>query len=195
MTGSTALPADKRAQQGGLLFLASLLVFFLTGIVGFVLYASWRESSFIESEELPLSFAWSTLLLIVVSGLLHWAVLNVRREHRRTSLLLLSAALLGSVAFLAVQGLAMWHVAGGYEAAGLEAGLAGMMLVLALLHALHVIGGVAALVLVTLRLFSGQYDHERHWGISFAALYWHFLDVVWILMLFAFWYTSGGFSS
>ncbi|QDV67809.1 Cytochrome c oxidase subunit 3 [Rosistilla carotiformis] len=195
MAASTALPADKRAQQGGLLFLASLLVFFIAGIVTFVLYASWRETAFIQAEKLPLSFAWSTLCLVFVSGLLHWAVASVRREHCRQALLLLIAALAGSVAFLAIQGLAMWHVAGGYATAGLEAGLAGMMLVLALLHALHVIGGVAALVIVTIRLSRGLYDHERHWGISFTALYWHFLDLVWIVMLFAFWYTSGGFAS
>ncbi|QDV11823.1 Cytochrome c oxidase subunit 3 [Rosistilla oblonga] len=195
MVASTALPADKRAQQGGLLFLASLLVFFITGIISFVLYASWREATFIQSEKLPLSFAWSTLCLVFVSGLLHWAVHCVRHEHCRQSLALLVAALIGSIIFLVVQGVAMWHVAGGYATAGLEAGLAGMMLVLALLHALHVIGGVAALVIVTIRLARGQYDHERMWGISFTAQYWHFLDLVWIVMLFAFWYTSGGFAT
>ncbi|QDS87838.1 Cytochrome c oxidase subunit 3 [Rosistilla ulvae] len=195
MAATTALPADKRAQQGGLLFLASLLVFFLTGIVSFALYASWRETAFIQAEKLPLSFAWSTLCLVFVSGLLHWGVFSVRRERCREALVLLIASLIGAVAFLVIQGVAMWHVAGGYATAGLEAGLAGMMLVLALLHALHVIGGVAALVIVTARLARGQYDHERHWGISFTALYWHFLDVVWIAMLFAFWYTSGGFAS
>ncbi|MEZ6086854.1 MAG: cytochrome c oxidase subunit 3 [Pirellulaceae bacterium] len=189
----SSLPTDQRAQQGGLLFLASLLVFFLAGIVTFVLYASWREASFIAAEKLPLSFGLSTLCLIVVSGMLHGAVRNVRREKHSSAMRFLIVALLGSVVFLAVQGRAMWHLAGGYSSAGLEAGLAGMMLALALLHAMHVIGGVASLVIVTLRLMRHQYDHERHWGISFTALYWHFLDVVWLLMLAAFWYSSGGF--
>ena len=176
-----------------MLFLASLLVFFIAGIVTFVLYASWREASFIAAEKIPLSFGLSTICLIVVSGMLHVAVLNVRRERHRAAMALMMVALIGSVIFLAVQGWAMWHIAGGYSTAGLEAGLAGMMLVLALLHAMHVIGGVASLVIVTWRLFRHKYDHERHWGISFTALYWHFLDVVWVLMLAAFWYTSGGF--
>ena len=29
----------------------------------------------------------------------------------------------------------------------------------------------------------GKYDHERHFPIRFSALYWHFLDVVWVVML------------
>jgi cytochrome c oxidase subunit 3 len=68
-----------------------------------------------------------------------------------------------------------------------------MVIVLAVLHALHVMGGIIALALVTARAGLGRYDHERFWAIQFSAYYWHFLDLVWIVMLVAFWATSGGF--
>lgn len=194
MAPSSPLPADARAQQGGLLFLASLLVFFLTGIVTYVLVASWRPNDFLQSERLPMSFAVSTLCLVLVSASLHLALSSIRRERRRLTLALLALSLVGAIVFIAVQGQAMWQI--GYDALehGLQAGLAGMILALALLHALHVIGGIAALAIVTMRTVRGQYDHERHWGLGFTGMYWHFLDVVWLCMLAAFWYTTGGFA-
>lgn len=187
------LIADRRAQQGGILFLLSLFVFFVTGIVSFVLYASWRPASQLRSEKLPESFLTSTLCLVVVSVALHLAVRAAQREQRSRGLGCSVLALAVSLLFLVVQARAMWQIAGGYANQGISSGLAGIMLALAMLHAVHVIGGVAALVIVTRRWAMGTYDHERNWAVRFTALYWHFLDAVWICMLIAFWSVSGGF--
>ena len=145
MASPTPLPADARAQQGGLLFLASLLVFFLTGIITFVLVTSWRNDDVLQNERLPLAFAFSTLCLVLVSGSLHLALKSIRRERRFITRAMLVVSLVGAVVFLIIQAQGMWRV--GYTALehGLQAGLAGIMFALALLHALHVIGGVAAL--------------------------------------------------
>ncbi len=55
-----------------------------------------------------------------------------------------------------------------------------------IIHALHVVGGVAALVFIFFGIARGAYDHERHFPVRFCAMYWHFLDVVWIIMLLSF---------
>ncbi|MCA9136479.1 MAG: cytochrome c oxidase subunit 3, partial [Planctomycetales bacterium] len=78
-----------------------------------------------------------------------------------------------------------------YEGPG--RGVAGMVIVLAILHALHVLGGIIALGIVATRASVGSYDHERHWPVDFTAQYWHFLDLVWICMIVTFWMTTGGF--
>ena len=49
-------------------------------------------------------------------------------------------------------------------------------------HGLHVLGGVIWLIVVTLKAFAGVYDHGRHEGIELAGLYWHFVDLVWIIL-------------
>jgi cytochrome c oxidase subunit 3 len=51
-----------------------------------------------------------------------------------------------------------------------------------LLHAAHVVGGIILLALVARKAFRGGYDHEHHLGVHHAALYWHFLDIVWLVM-------------
>jgi len=46
------------------------------------------------------------------------------------------------------------------------------------------LGGMAPLVITTRKAFCGGYSPEEHSGLTYAAMYWHFLDAVW-LVLFA----------
>jgi cytochrome c oxidase subunit 3 len=47
-------------------------------------------------------------------------------------------------------------------------------------HALHVLTGVIFLYIVFRNGRRGIYSVERHWPVEAAAVYWHFVDVVWI---------------
>ena len=48
------------------------------------------------------------------------------------------------------------------------------------LHLTHVLGGVIALSVVALRYRRGRYDPD---DIEIAALYWHFVDLVWMFVV------------
>ena len=50
------------------------------------------------------------------------------------------------------------------------------------LHAVHVIGGLIPLGLVTKRAWASVYSSSRHAGVTYCAFYWHFLDAVWVIM-------------
>jgi cytochrome c oxidase subunit 3 len=188
------LPSDVRHQLGGTLFLASLLVFFVTSILLYAIYAWSRRDDPQSHVPLPLSFLVSTVLLIAISGLVHLSKRTVRRDRSVATFLLLTTSGLGAIVFMGVQLHAMDELLDGQALAeGMGYGVAGMVVVLAFLHALHVAGGVIALAIVSPRSLMGKYDHERHWPVDFTAQYWHFLDLVWLCMLAAFWTTSGGF--
>ncbi|NEQ84678.1 MAG: heme-copper oxidase subunit III, partial [Moorea sp. SIO2I5] len=50
-------------------------------------------------------------------------------------------------------------------------------------HGLHVSCGLALILFVLLRsLNSKHYSSEEHFGVEAAELYWHFVDVVWIIL-------------
>ncbi len=104
---------------------------------------------------------------------------------------------ISNVAAIVFIGLQVWSMYDMLETTvgkhGSGRGVMGMVIVLAFLHALHVAGGIISLGIVTVRTIMGRYDHERHFAVDFAAQYWHFLDIVWIAMLLAFWLTTGGF--
>jgi cytochrome c oxidase subunit 3 len=188
------LPVDQRVRLGGWLFLLSLLIFFLSSILLYGLYAYSRRDDLRSLEPLPGAYLISTGCILAISGLVHFATRSVRRDRFRTTSWLLGISSLAAVVFTAIQCYAMIKTLLGpalYEGTG--RGVAGMVVVLAILHALHVLGGIVALGIVSVRAAAGRYDHERHWPVDFAAHYWHFLDLVWLCMLLAFWLTTGGF--
>lgn len=47
-------------------------------------------------------------------------------------------------------------------------------------HAFHVLTGVIFLFVVYRNGQKGLYTPERHWPVEAAAIYWHFVDVVWV---------------
>jgi cytochrome c oxidase subunit III len=47
-------------------------------------------------------------------------------------------------------------------------------------HAFHVLTGVIFLLIIYRNGRKGLYSAERHWPVEAAAVYWHFVDVVWI---------------
>jgi cytochrome c oxidase subunit 3 len=47
-------------------------------------------------------------------------------------------------------------------------------------HAFHVLTGVIFLSIVLRNGLHGKYSVDKHWGVEACAVYWHFIDVVWI---------------
>ncbi len=48
------------------------------------------------------------------------------------------------------------------------------------MHALHVISGIIFIAIVWNLGRKGGFSPERHWGVESCAIYWHYVDVVWI---------------
>jgi cytochrome c oxidase subunit 3 len=51
------------------------------------------------------------------------------------------------------------------------------------LHAAHVLGGLVPLILIHNRLQRQDYSSSRHDGVRFTVQYWHYLGVVWLVLL------------
>ena len=51
------------------------------------------------------------------------------------------------------------------------------------LHGLHVSAGVILLSYLFAGSFFGQFSATRHVGLTVISLYWHFVDVVWIILV------------
>jgi heme/copper-type cytochrome/quinol oxidase subunit 3 len=49
-------------------------------------------------------------------------------------------------------------------------------------HGFHVTMGVICMIYVTLRAFRGRYTAQDHRGVEVIGLYWHFVDLVWIIL-------------
>ncbi len=49
-------------------------------------------------------------------------------------------------------------------------------------HGFHVTMGVICMVYVTIKAFQGKYTATDHRGVEVIGLYWHFVDLVWIIL-------------
>lgn len=185
---TSKLAQDRRSEQGAWLFLASLSVFFFSCVILYGIYVVIRASppdgpQFI----LPRNFIVTTIVLVAISICLHMAVVAMRREKRADVWRYVIIASILSVVFFGLQSLGMiWMVNQLLATPQQDRSLYGFTFCLVLIHALHVVGGAAGLTLLLFGMSRDAYDHERHWPIRFCALYWHFLDVVWFLMLLCF---------
>jgi heme/copper-type cytochrome/quinol oxidase subunit 3 len=188
-------PPHRASVIGLWLVLAALAMLFISSMW---LYVLMRLQVFGRIPNTPIHmplFAWgSTLVLFTGSFTIHRAVGAIRIERLQLCLKYLYLTIALAVLFLIVQSPCMVALLQAHEqiraaviantAPGhfTPVSLYGLVFTLVLLHALHVLGGVVALVVVTIRAASRRYDHENYLGVQFAARYWHFLDIVWLTM-------------
>ena len=50
------------------------------------------------------------------------------------------------------------------------------------LHGAHVFIGLCLLLFVTIRAFRGHYSPESHRGVEVPGIYWHFVDIMWLVV-------------
>lgn len=125
--------------------------------------------------------AVATFLLLsssVTCEFAHHAIVHGKRGQAR--LLLLSTLVLGIV-FLGFQGreygLLIEH---GFSLS--TSAYSSVFFIGTGFHGLHVLTGLVMLFLVWMRLELGHYSPARHASFIAASWYWHFVDIVWILL-------------
>nr|AXS66115.1 cytochrome c oxidase subunit 3 [Curculionoidea sp. 28 KM-2017] len=59
------------------------------------------------------------------------------------------------------------------------------------LHGIHVIIGSSFLMICLVRLYLNHFSHLHHFGFEAAAWYWHFVDVVWLLLYISIYWWGG----
>lgn len=120
-----------------------------------------------------------TVLLLGSSVPMFRAEASIKADSvRGLQLGLLASFLMGS-AFLGVQA---------YEYAAAEFGLTdnaytSLFFIITGIHGLHVLIGLALNTWVQGRANAGHFTSTRHEAVRNVALYWHFVDVIWIFIL------------
>ena len=123
----------------------------------------------------------NTAILLSSSLTMHWALESARRNNRTALKMSLLVTLLLGTTFLFVQvneyinltqeGLKPSTMA----QASVFYGLTG-------LHGAHVFIGLTLLLFATIRAFRGHFTPEEHRGVEVPGIYWHFVDVMWVLV-------------
>ena len=179
--GNHRVPA--RAQTIGMwLFLAALTMLFGATLVGYFVVRANQPA--ILHLQLPRSLWISTALMLAGSVAIHFAVEAARHERQQELRRHLVMTCIFAGLFVIVQTPALMTLLREHRRMAVteHVFVYGLIFVLILVHALHVVGGLIGLGTTTAHAFQGRYDHENYVGVRSAAMYWHFLDVVWIIM-------------
>jgi cytochrome c oxidase subunit 3 len=155
-----------------MLFGAFFTAYFFIRVVG---NADWPA----PGEELPKVIAGvNTAILVSSSFTMHWSLEGARNENREALRVGLLTTFLLGLTFLTVQVNEYVHVgfAPHDNAQGtIFYGLTG-------LHGAHVFIGLTLLSFATIRAFRGHYTSKEHRGVEVPGIYWHFVDVMWIIV-------------
>jgi cytochrome c oxidase subunit III len=161
----------------GLTAVTMLFVAFTTA------YLARRSEPGWGAVALPPVLWLTTAILLASSGTLEWARRRIAAgDIGGLQRGLAATAWLGG-AFLLGQ-IAAWRslaAQGAYISANPHSGF---FYLLTGAHGAHLLGGLVALGVIVWKAYAGRYGVASHAGIGVFALYWHFMDVLW-LYLFA----------
>lgn len=124
-----------------------------------------------------------TSVLLLSSFSMKMAETAMEYDDRRTFLVgLFTTAVLGVIFLLGVM-VFEWGIFPGLYKAHLTPGLnqyGAIVFAMTGMHALHVISGIIFIAIIWRLGRKGHFSSERHWGVEACAIYWHYVDLVWI---------------
>jgi cytochrome c oxidase subunit III len=121
----------------------------------------------------------NTVVLLSSGLVMHGAHDSIRHGDRDVLRGGIVATMVLGAAFLGGQAYEYAHA--GF---GLSSGLLGSaFFTLTGFHGAHVFAGLVFLALILWRASRGYYTAEHHIGVEASALYWHFVDAVWVVLL------------
>jgi cytochrome c oxidase subunit 3 len=157
-----------------MLFGSFFTAYFFVRVVG-NFYDKWPPEPF----EFPVSVALTnTFILVFSSFVVHWSLVSIKRGNRTGLQAGLAITFLMGATFLATQ-------INEYFKAGFsihDGAFASVFYGLTGLHGLHVFVGLTLLAIMNIRTLRGHFSPEAHMGVEMAGIYWHFVDVMWIIV-------------
>jgi cytochrome c oxidase subunit 3 len=191
------------AQLGMWIFLSTEVLFF-GGL--FMLYYAYRfgyPAGFAEAARhtnLPIG-AINTAVLLTSSFTVAWAVVSAKADAGKAATILLAIAALLGLVFLGLKAIEYLEeyrerlVPGlAFDYSGPERGAVELFFVFYFiatgLHAIHLMIGIAALLIVAWRSAHSEPSCKYANTVTVTGLYWHFVDIIWIF-LFALIYLPG----
>jgi cytochrome c oxidase subunit 3 len=166
---------------GMLLFIISEVMLFGAFFTAYFFIRVVADSGWfpIDGKELPKLVAGvNTAVLVSSSFTMHWALEGARRGNRRAMQVGLITTLALGATFLSVQINEYVHIGfapSDNAQASIFYGLTG-------LHGAHVFVGLTLLTFATTRAFRGHFSPKEHRGVEVPGIYWHFVDVMWIVV-------------
>jgi cytochrome c oxidase subunit 3 len=171
--------------QGFLLFLVSDCVLFSSFIFAYLYLRNsgqgWPPPGI---QRLDVAFAaWNSVVLFGSGATMHYALENWKHGNFMKYMWCLIATIILGAMFLGGQGYEYNHLIYGEHVTWAGSGIFGAsFFTLTGMHGFHVFMGVCYLTVLLLQSAGGVYTYQKYFGITAGTLYWHFVDVIWVVL-------------
>jgi len=165
----------------------SMVMFFAGLTSAYVI--SMRRDDWVTFD-LPDAFYMSTILIILSSITISMSQRFIKKGKRELSIVLLIITFVLGIAFV-------WQQYAGFEDLR-NAGLfftgptstvsTSFIIGISLMHAFHVFAGIIVLLVVIYNHLKYKYTSDDLLGFELGAIFWHFVDVLWIYLFFFFYF-------
>jgi cytochrome c oxidase subunit 3 len=187
IAAETPLPVGSAGKRSGGWWGIMALIATEGSLFGYLFFTYFYLASQTEQHWPPegLPSLWMpgiNTLILLASSVFVWASEHcLERKQPRWSLASMAIATVLGAGFVLIQ-LREWHK----KSYGMNSHLYGSLyFTITGFHMLHVVVGLGVLVLLLIWIALGYFDDRRHAAVTIGGLYWHFVDVVWLLVFSA----------
>jgi cytochrome c oxidase subunit 3 len=173
-----------------LLFAMVSMVMMFAGLTS-AFVVSKSRADWLKDFQLPPAFYYSTLAIIGCSVTFHLAKKAIKKDNQGATTKFLLVTLGLGILFVILQFVGFDQiVAQGYYFTGGESSITTTYLyIVTVVHLMHLAGGLVSLLIIIYNHFKQKYNSTQALGIELGAMYWHFLDILWVyLFLFLYFF-------
>jgi len=190
MTAEEHKARSDRSYKLLLMFAMMSMIMMFAGLTSAFIVSKSRVD-WLKDFQLPSAFFLSTAVIIGCSVTFHLAKKAIQKNElsKTTSFLLATLAL--AIAFVVLQFVGFGQIVdNGYYFTGSASSITTTFLyIVVVVHLLHLLGGVISLLIIIYNQFKQKYNSTQTLGIELGAMYWHFLDFLWVyLFLFLYFF-------
>ncbi len=169
---------------GMILFIASEALIFANFIAAY-LYLEIRNWNSGAAWQLPSDITYpiiNTLILICSSFPAHLAGRGIARGNQRQLKIGLFLTILMGAVFLGGQVVEYSGLFGDFGFTPQKSIFGSAFFTLTGFHGLHVTVGAIFLLICLIRSMRGDFTAKKHFAVQAAEMYWHFVDIVWVIV-------------
>jgi cytochrome c oxidase subunit 3 len=193
MIGEQALEKEyivaKKKSAKPMLWISMIsMVMFFAGLTSAYVISMKRDDW--VSFDLPQAFYVSTFLIVASSITLLLSQRFLKQNKRQLSLIMVVATLFLGIGFVWQQYVGFNQLKSiGLFFTGPESTVSTSFIIgITFIHVLHLLVGVLVLLVVIYNHFKYKYKSDDMLGFELGAIFWHFVDILWIYLFFFFYF-------
>lgn len=191
MTLEEELSVGRKKTAKPMLWISMIsMTMMFAGLVSAYVISSNREDW--VSFDLPSALVNSTIFILLSSVTVHAAIIAAKKQKSNITSILLGITLILAIGFVLSQinGFSQLKASGLFFTGPKSLISSSMLMVIVFLHLAHVFVALIVLIVMNAKQLLGKYNNGNTLGLELGAIFWHFLDLLWIALFLFFYFNT-----